>query len=191
MEHLKTDIFTISLVLITFNIHGDQSNDTPLQIQGAQPNTDAAIRRNVIRNSIDIGGCANIRGSQLEQVRARGHIDAVDCTFTNLDANGYTELVNSCVKENVKCGGELTLKKSTCAHVYATTKLITLIDASIKKLEIKKLMLKNNQTIDQKVIIKGNSSIGEITFVDGVAGIVLIEQTAQVGNVSGGSVRYL
>lgn len=142
----------------------------------------------VSRNFMEIDGCARLRDLVFAQIRIYGHINAFNCEFDNLYASGFLQLVSSHVKESIICKGELTLKDSLCAKVSAIARLIVLEDAHIDELIIEQLIIKNRKTRPPKIILKGKSSIGSVTFAKMAGTICLASAEASIGTVTNGSV---
>ncbi|MCL5019145.1 MAG: hypothetical protein M1426_01525 [Patescibacteria group bacterium] len=139
-------------------------------------------------NLVTCDGCARLHNLIFPQVLIHGHIDAYNCKFARLDASGYARLIDSRITESLVCRGELTLRQTICAKVFATAKLITLENSHIDELIIELLVLKNRKAVPPKIILTGTSSIERVKFVDTTGSVILKSNQARVGHVIDGTV---
>lgn len=148
------------------------------------------IPKNIVisRDLITVDGCAKLSDLIFPNIKINGQIDAHNCQFDTLDGNGFLRLINSRIKNKMVCHGELKLRDSFCATIFAVTKLIVLENTHIDELFIEELVVKNSATKPPKIILKGNSSIGKVTFTKMAGSIVMKDVCAQVGSVINGTV---
>ncbi len=142
----------------------------------------------ISRDLITVDGCARISDLSFPNIKIKGQIDAHNCQFDTLDGDGFLQLINSRIKEKMVCHGELNLRDSFCATIFAVTKLIVLENAHIDELFVEELVIKNSKTRPPKIVLHGNSSIGKVTFTKMAGSIVMKDVCAQVGSVINGTV---
>ena len=142
----------------------------------------------ILHDLMKIDGCARLSDLKFPKMKIHGHIDAYNCQFDVLDASGFLRLINSRINESAVCHGELNLSDSICAKIFATTSLIVLENTHIDELVVEELVIKNKKTRPPKIILKGNSSIGNVTFTKMAGSIILKNVNAQVGSVKNGTI---
>ncbi|MEN8237158.1 MAG: hypothetical protein ABFQ95_06425 [Pseudomonadota bacterium] len=153
-------------------------------------------------DSLTISGPGNLQGSTiLGKTIVQGPFSGTDCKFQDLDITGPLTLNNSSFTQaqirgpvklsNVKATGRLSIlgpleaTKADLQDVVIQTQTLSLMDSQVRSLKIKD----NRSTAPQRLLLKGTTTVGQITFELGNGIVVISGDTVVAENIKGARVE--
>lgn len=181
-------IFT-SILLLTSNIHfandyiPDWAKNLPDRESSGSTHYGPTTIKNEKSENLTIFGPAKITSSDITgKVVLKGPVEAHDSVFNQVNITGIANLDGVKIKD-LYMTGPLFANNSDFDNITITAYKIAFSNSRVKK-----LVVKNVKSTNEKVFLEKNSTIDSIVFENKDGVVVLQDKTSSVKNVEGGKV---